>query len=89
MNSVSIIGLLRENIDDKLRYFEYELPFFQENEAAVPRVVIKYWTEMPKTRLNVLPINTRVAIQGHLDAHEKFGTIIVVEEIQQLSRPNV
>ena len=86
MNSVSIIGYLRENINDYLRYFEYELPFFQENEAAVPKIVVKYWTEQPNSRVNVLPANTRVAIQGHLDAHEKFGTIIVVEELQQISK---
>lgn len=86
MNSVSIIGYLRENINEQLRYFEYELPFFQENEAAVPKIVVKYWTGRAGSRLDVLPINTRVAIQGHLDAHEKFGTIIIVEDLQQISK---
>ena len=27
MNSVSIIGYLREVIDERFRYFEYELPY--------------------------------------------------------------
>ena len=86
MNCVNVIGLLRENINDSFRYFEYELPFFQENESAVPRIVLKYWTEQKNSRLSVLPLNARVAIHGHLDAHEKFGTIIIVEELQLLSR---
>lgn len=86
MNCINIIGLLRENIDEHHRYFEYELPFFQENNAAVPKIVLKYWTGQPNTRLNAIPSNTRVAVSGHLDAHEKFGTIIIVEDLQQLSR---
>ena len=86
MNCVNLIGFLRENIDDCFRYLEYELPFFQENESVVPKIVLKYWTEQPNTRLNALPLNARVAIHGHLDAHKRFGTIIIVEEIQQLSK---
>ena len=84
MNTVSIIGFLREKIDDYYRYFEYELPNFEESDGAVPKIVVKYWTKLPKTRLISIPDNSRVAIQGHLDANEKFGTILFVEEIQVL-----
>ena len=84
MNSVDIIGFLREGIDDYFRYFEYELPYLEENEKVVPKIVVKYWANQPKSRLIVLPSSTRVAIHGHLDAHEKFGTILIVEQVQVL-----
>ena len=84
MNSVNIIGYLRENLDEYYRTFEYELPYFEENNTAVAKIVVKYWTNQPKARLITLPENSRVAIQGHLDAHEKFGTILIVEQVQVL-----
>ena len=84
MNSVNIIGYLREILDDYYRTFEYELPYFEENNTAVAKIVVKYWTNQPKARLITLPENSRVAIQGHLDAHEKFGTILIVEQVQVL-----
>lgn len=84
MNSVNIIGLLRENIDENFRYFEYELPYLEENNKAIPKIATKYWTNQKKNILLTTPINSRVAIHGHLDAHEKFGTILVVENIQIL-----
>ena len=84
MNSVSIIGFLREKIDNIYRYFEYELNY--DNEINSPRtlIVVRYWEDQENTRLLVLPNNTRIALQGHLDAHEKFGTILVVELFQLL-----
>ena len=84
MNSVNIIGCLLETIDEKHRYMEYELPFLQENNKVKPIIVVKYWTEQSNTRLNVLEKGTRVAISGHLDASEKYGTILIVEELQSL-----
>ena len=84
MNSVCIIGFLRERIDDFYRYFEYELPFLQETNKTTPIIVLRNWTGQSGARINVLEKNTRVAIHGHLDAHEKFGTILVVEELQTL-----
>ena len=84
MNSVEIIGLLRERIDDYYRHFEYELPFEEENSTTTPRIVVRYWTDQPRPRLIFLEEGTRVALHGHLDAHEKFGTILVVEQIQTL-----
>lgn len=84
MNSVDIIGFLRETIDEKFRYFEYELPFLEENDQAIPKILIKFWSNQPKTRLISFPEGTRVAIHGHLDAHEKFGTILIVEQVQSL-----
>ena len=82
MNDVSIIGMLREGVDEYYRYFEYELPFFTDTESLPTRIAIKYWTKQANPRLIVLPSNTRVAIHGHLDAHKNFGTILVVEQFQ-------
>ena len=82
MNSVSIIGFLREVIDERHRYFEYELPYEEIENQKAPRIVVKYWESQPNPRLIVAPVNSRVAIQGHLDTSEKFGTIIVVEQFQ-------
>ena len=84
MNSVNIIGFLRENIDETYRYFEYELPYMEENAEAKTIIVIRNWTNQPGSRLSLYPAGTRVAIHGHLDAHEKFATILVVEDIQQV-----
>lgn len=84
MNTVSIIGILKEKIDDNFRYFLYELPFDEENNEAETKIVVKNWTNLPNSRLLVLPNNTRVAIEGHLDAHKKYGTIIVVSQVQAL-----
>ena len=84
MNNVSIIGMLREGIDDYNRYFEYELPFDQINNKAEPKIVVRYWTRQPKARLIVLPESTRVAIHGHLDADANFGTILLVEQLEVL-----
>ena len=84
MNSVNIIGMLREKIDDNYRYFEYEMPNLDEPSGGPTRIVVRNWTNQPNSRLLVLQENTRVAIYGHLDSSEKFGTILVVEELQAL-----
>ena len=83
MNSVNISGILKETIDDKYRYFEYLLPYNEENEdGLVTKIVVTFWTKQPKPRLIVLPENTRVMISGHLDVSQKFGTILLVEQLE-------
>ena len=82
MNSLCITGKLRENINELYRYFEYELPYFDEPDAGPCRIVTKFWTNQPKSLLCSLPENTRVIMHAHLDHHEKFGTILVVEQIE-------
>ena len=84
MNSVDIIGMLREVVDDYCRYFEYELPFAQEPDYGPNRIILKFWTKQAKSRLIVLPENSRVAIHGHLDVDKKFGTILLVEQLEVL-----
>ena len=84
MNSVSIIGFLREKIDNTYRYFEYEMPFDEEEIHLKRQIVVKYWEGQENSRLIVLPSNTRVAIQGRLDASDKFGKILIVEIFQVL-----
>lgn len=84
MNCVDIIGMLRGVIDEHSRYFEYELPFDQPNNDVHPIIVVKYWTRQPNNRLITLAPNTRVAIHGHLDVDKKFGTILLVEQLEVL-----
>lgn len=84
MNSVDIIGILKEKIDDNYRYFEYELPYLDEPKEGPNIIVIKNWTNQPNSRLLVLQDGTRVALHGHLDTSEKFGTILSVIEVQAL-----
>ena len=86
MNAIHIIGMLRENVDDVYRYFEYELPYDEDDETMSAKIIVKNWTNQSKTRLAVLPSNTRVALTGHLDRCEKFGTIIVVEQLEVISK---
>lgn len=82
MNTVCIIGILKEKIDDKHRYFEYDVPYEIEHETLTPRIIIRYWTDQDNPRLIVLPENTRVAIHGHLDVSKNFGTILLVEQLE-------
>ena len=82
MNSINIIGLLKETIDEQHRYFEYDIPYPEVEEGSHPKIVTRYWTRMPNARLVLLPVNTRVAIHGHLDVEEKFGTILHVELLE-------
>ena len=82
MNSVNILGYLREGVDEFYRYFDYDLPYTQEESDEVPRIVVKYWAKQPNPRLIVLPVNTRVAIHGHLDVDKNFGTILLVEQLE-------
>ena len=86
MNCVDITGRLKDIIDENYRYFEYELPFLAEPEGAAPLIVLKYWTNVPKSRLVLLQPNTRVIIHGHLEAHEKFATILIVEQLEVLHK---
>ena len=85
MNSVNIIGKLRDVIDEKHRYFAYERPYKDEGGEDEPQIVVKYWTNQSKSRLMLLPSHTRVAIHGHLDTSEKFATILVVEQLQTMN----
>ena len=84
MNSINIIGMLRKNIDEIYRNFEYELPYSEDPLKPNPIIVVKQWTNMPNSRLIAIPEGTRVAIHGHLDYNEQFGTIIIVEQCQSL-----
>lgn len=83
MNSVSIIGNLLEQIDEYFRYFEYDTPYIDEKSSNA-KIPIKFWSNQPNSRLIVLPNSTRVAIHGHLDINQRFGTILLVEQLEVL-----
>jgi len=82
MNSVDILGYLKESVDEHHRFFEYTSPFLQEETLCQHQVVVRYWNNQPNSRLIILPSNTRVLIHGHLDGHDKFGTILLVEQLE-------
>ena len=82
MNSICISGKLREAIDEKYRLLEYELPYFEEPTSGESKIFCRYWSNQESTRLHAIEDNSRVLIQAHLEGHEKFGTILVVEEIE-------
>ena len=84
MNYFDVTGRLREKIDDKFRYLEYELPDLREPDEGESRIVCCYWTKQPDSRLIQLADHTRVIIHGHLEPTEKFGTILVVEHLESL-----
>ena len=84
MNTVCIIGILKEVVDDYNRFFEYQVPYEVENETLTPRIIVRNWTGQPKSRLIILPLNTRVALHAHLELTEKFGTILLVEQLEVL-----
>jgi len=84
MNCVDITGRVREALDETYRKFEYELPYFDDPSRAKTFIVVKFWNNTPNARLITLEENTRVLIHGHLDSHEKFGTILIVEQLETL-----
>lgn len=86
MNSFDVIGIIKDNIDEYFRYFEYELPYSDDPLKPNPQIVIKFWTNQPNSRLLVMPSGTKIAVHGHLDMHEKFGTILIVELFQTINR---
>ena len=86
MNCVDITGRLKEVIDENYRYFEYELPFLAEPENGAPLIISKFWTNVANSRLILLELNTRVIIHGHLEVHKKFGTILIVEQLEVLHK---
>lgn len=84
MNNVSLIAVIKTDIDDMFRQVEYGLPCFNEKGVDTQVINCKYWPNSPKSRFNQLQIGTKIAICGHLDAHEKFGTILIVEQFETL-----
>lgn len=84
MNNVSLICSLKENLDDKYRLAEYMLPTYNEEGLLTQRIVIKYWLSTDSNSLNSLKEGTRVALKGHLDLSNEFGTVIIVEYFQAI-----
>lgn len=82
MNSVEMLCILKEKVDSIFRKVEYELPGFNEDGKNSSQILVKYWPSQPNSRLIELEDGKLVALRGHLDAHEKFGTIVVVEQFK-------
>ena len=84
MNSVDIIGVLKDVIDEYHRKLMYDIPFSLEKDSKVSNIVIRYWTDQPLPRLISLEDSTRVAVHGHLEESEEFGTILLVQQLEVL-----
>lgn len=85
MNSVEIIGIVKEKIEDKYRKIEYPIPYPRGTSKDSQFINCIYWTSTSDNRLTTIVDGKRIALRGHLDAHEKFGTIIVVEQFEVLN----
>lgn len=85
MNSIEIIGIVKEKTEEKFRKIEYPLPFPNKFNKDSGFINCIFWTGTNENRLTTLVEGKRIAIRGHLDAHEKFGTIIVVEQFEVLN----
>ena len=86
MNLVSITGVLKECDESTFRILEYDAPYTDKGCLETRRIKIKYWTFHDVTRVTLLPINTQVLIQGHLEEHEIFGTILLVEKLEVIGQ---
>ena len=80
MNSVDLIGYLRK-VDGEFRLVEVSLPTFNDEGKNTALVYMKYWTDGNKNYFLSLPKDSLVGIHGHLDVNEKFGTIVIVEQV--------
>lgn len=80
MNSVEIVGYLKDK-DGEFRLVETPLPTFNDKGKNTASIYMKYWASGNKSYFLTLPMNSCVAIRGHLDVDEKFGTIVIVEQV--------
>ena len=86
MNTVTLVAYLKENIGNEFRKVETVKPTFDENGDNKVNVITRFWAGGEKNYLRVMPINSMVSIVGHLEFDEKFGTIIIVEQMECLKK---
>lgn len=84
MNSIELIAVVKDVVDDIYRYVEYDLPFENEEEETTATSIARYWVQGEKSRFTLLENGTLIALRGHLDVHPKFGTIVIVEQFNVL-----
>lgn len=87
MNSIDVIGYIRNNLGDGYRKIEVGLPTFNDDGKNTTEIIAKYWAGGDRNYFLVLPENSHVAIRGHLDYDEKFGTIVIAEQLYCLKKP--
>lgn len=88
MNSVNLIGYLHENLGNNIRKAQISSPVFNDEGNNTFMIYLKYWAGGDRNFLTSLPNKSHVAIQGHLEYAEKFGTIVVVEQLYCLKKSN-
>lgn len=88
MNSVHIIGYLKEVKEQCFREIEVGIPTFDEEGNNSITLTLKYWVDGDKNYLTTLPMCAHVALIGHLEFDKKFGTIVIVEQLYCLKKDN-
>lgn len=86
MNNISAIGYVREVVEKEYRKIEFTLPTYDEFGNNTVLVICKYWPGGDRNYLLSLPSGTQIAITGHLDFAEQFGTIVVIEQLYCLKK---
>jgi len=85
MNSVTLTGIITNKIEGKFRELIYDAPFNDREGLDVRHIKVKYWSNQLETRLMKIEDFKKVLIHGHLEEHEKFGTILLAEELEVIS----
>lgn len=85
MNSVELIAVTKSKIDSIYRYIEYALPAFNQDNKNSQVIVARFWPNMPDCRFSSMEEGKKIAVRGHLDALEKYGTILIVEQFEVLN----
>ena len=83
MNLVELSGYLKENLDAIYRELEFAIPGNNIDHGFSTKIVCKYWTNSPNSLLINYKSEHMVGIRGHLERDQKFGIILVVEEIEE------
>lgn len=88
MNSVHIIGYLKDVKNVQFREIEIPIPTFDDDGNNSLTVMLRYWTGGNRNYLTSLPGKSHVAITGHLEFDKNFGTIVMVEQLYCLKKEN-
>lgn len=86
MNSIELIGYLKEMEDKETRKVEIQLPVFNELNQNTMIVPCKYWAGGERNYLISLPINSHVAIRGHLNFDQNHQMLVMVEQLYCINK---
>lgn len=85
MNSAEIIGYLKE-CEGNFRKVEISIPTYNDEGNNSCEIYAKYWAGGDRNYFLSLKAGSLVAIRGHLDVDKNFGTIVIIEQLNCLSK---